>query len=326
MKTTARNAGTAAGADALFRISLTLPGHALVPFEAKLGPVAMAVSTTRQADHWRLDALWPAAPDPDFLVAALNAAAEAAGIGVPVADVSPVPELDWVREGLKGLDAVRAGRITVKGSHLPVIRVPGRIVVEIDAGPAFGTGHHATTLGCLLALDRLARARRFRRVLDLGCGAGVLALAAAKLWRARVLAVDIDPIAVATTAANTRRNRLSGAVRARVSNGYRAQAIRAGAPFDLIVANLLSEPLANMAPALARHLAPDGTAILSGILARQEPRVLGAHRGQGLALIRRLRIDGWHTLVLGRARSRGLSLPGPPPSLGLKSRLARERP
>ncbi|HEX9646992.1 MAG TPA: 50S ribosomal protein L11 methyltransferase, partial [Alphaproteobacteria bacterium] len=212
-------------------------------------------------------------------------------------DWQRLPDVDWVSESLSRLDRVTAGRFTVRGSHL----APGRARIElvIDAGQAFGTGHHPTTAGCLEAITHLSRLRRFARPLDLGTGSGVLAMAMARLWRVAVLAVDVDPIAVRAARANARRNRLGPWIEAVVAGGLRAPAVRRRAPFDLVVANILAGPLARMAPDLARRLAPGGIAVLSGLLADQQAGVAAAYRAQGLRLVRRDLRQGWATLTVG---------------------------
>jgi ribosomal protein L11 methyltransferase len=173
----------------------------------------------------------------------------------------------------------------------------GLIAVEIDAATAFGTGEHPSTRGVLLALDSLARRRRFRRPLDIGTGSGILAIAAAKRLRRRVLASDVDCAAVRVAAHHVRRNGVAGQVRVICAPGYRSHAVRR-AQYDLILANILARPLALMARDLARAIAPGGVAVLAGLLERQEALVVAAHRAQGLALERRLVIEGWSTLIL----------------------------
>ncbi len=167
----------------------------------------------------------------------------------------------------------------------------------IDAATAFGTGEHPSTRGCLIALAELARRQPIRAPLDIGAGTGILSLAAAKLLRRRVLASDVDPGSVAVARHNAARNGVAGLVRVSRASGYRGQALRRRG-YDLILANILARPLAVMAAGLARHLAPGGHAVLSGLLRRQEPIVLAPHRGLGLALEQRIVIDGWSTLVL----------------------------
>jgi len=214
--------------------------------------------------------------------------------------VSELPETDWVGESLKGLAPVPAGRFIVHGAHDRGSLPAGRIPIEIDAGQAFGTGHHATTLGCLRVLDDLSKRRRFRNALDLGTGTGLLAIALARLTRRPVLASDIDPVAVRVAADNARLNGAAHLVAVFRADGMREPRIARGAPYDLIVANILAGPLIALAPALKRHLAPGGTLVLSGILAHQASRVAAAYRSQGVTLETERRFGEWSVLVLSR--------------------------
>jgi ribosomal protein L11 methyltransferase len=201
---------------------------------------------------------------------------------------------DWLQENQASFPPLRVGRFFVHGTHITAPPPAGAWPILVDATTAFGTGEHATTRGCLLALGRL----RPRRVLDMGTGTGILAIAAVRAGARRVLAADIDEGSVRVARINLRRNGVAGRIAAVESDGYRDRRIWRAAPFDLVFANILARPLARMAPALAGALAPGGVAILSGLLARQEPLVLAAHRAQRLALVRRIAVEGWHTLVL----------------------------
>lgn len=246
--------------------------------------------------------------DPDDLPA-LDAVA-AATLGRPVRfDLALLPDADWVARSLAGLGPVRVGRFVVHGPHDRGRIAANFIAVEIPAAEAFGTGHHGTTAGCLEAIGALSRRRQFGRVLDLGTGTGILAIAAARAWRIPVLAVDNDPKAVAAAAGNARRSGLSGLVEVIRSEGFAHRRLRRGAHFDLVLANILAAPLASLAPALARRLAPGGIVVLSGLLPHQRAIVLAAYRNQHLALERSLTRDGWLTMVLRRRKTRG---PGPP--------------
>ena len=210
----------------------------------------------------------------------------------------PVGAADWVRQSLAGLAPVKAGRFVVHGSHdrakLPV----NAIGIEIEAALAFGTGHHGTTRGCLLALDALAKRRRVRRTLDLGTGSGVLAIAAAKVFRAPVVASDIDPRAVAAARANARFNRVAPFITTLRATGTKARAITAHAPYDLIFANILLGPLLRLALPLARLTEPGARVVLSGLLPAHANALLAICRAQGFALTRRIVLEGWVTLVL----------------------------
>lgn len=205
--------------------------------------------------------------------------------------VETVRDADWVAIALDGLPAVKAGRFVVAGAHALRQIEGGRIKLWIEASEAFGTGHHGTTHGCLMALEHIAQRRRVRRVLDVGGGSGVLALAAGKLG-ARARAIEIDPRATAIAQVNVRQNRLSGRVRADVGDGAK----RHGAGFDLIFANILMKPLIRLAPRLIEGLKPGGHLVLSGLTADQEPRVRAAYENRGLVLTRRSRRETWSTL------------------------------
>lgn len=211
-----------------------------------------------------------------------------------------VPDIDWVAKSLEGLQPVRAGRFLVHGSHDRDRRRIGDLAIEIEAGLAFGTGHHATTAGCLEMLGSVVRAGHPRNALDLGTGSAVLAIALAKLARIPVLATDIDPVAVRVAASNVRLNGVSSLVETAVATGLGSRLFAARGPFDLVVANILARPLMQLAPAMAHVLAPGGSLILSGILESQRHAVIAAYAGQRFRHIRTLRRDGWVTLLLKR--------------------------
>lgn len=213
---------------------------------------------------------------------------------------------DWVAESLVGLKPVAAGRFTVHGAHDRSAVPANRIGIEIEAALAFGTGHHGTTRGCLLALDRLCktlhRGEATPRILDLGTGTGILAIAAARALRRRVLATDIDAAAVRAARGNARLNRAGALVEVVKANGLNAPAIRAYTPFDLVFANILLEPLRRLASPLTNLVAPGGTLVLSGLLTPQANAALAAYHA--FRLERRIVLDGWTTLVLRRAGHR----------------------
>jgi ribosomal protein L11 methyltransferase len=209
---------------------------------------------------------------------------------------------DWVAASLAELKPVIAGRFTVHGAHDRAALAPNRIGVEIEAALAFGTGHHGTTRGCLLALDGLIRQQRPRRILDIGTGTGVLAIAAAKASRQPVLASDIDREAVRIARENARLNGCAGLVACVHAAGLSAARFRARAPFDLVFANILLAPLTRLARPMREVLAPGARVVLSGLLATQENAAIAAYRPHGLVLVRRIPLGEWVTLVL---RKRG---------------------
>jgi len=226
--------------------------------------------------------------------------------------IETLPETDWVAKSLEGLPPVRAGRFLVHGSHDRNRRRPNDTAIEIEAAEAFGTGHHGTTAGCLMAIDRLVRTRPVLNALDIGTGSGVLAIAIAKTAKAPVLASDIDPVAVRIARGNVRLNGVVRYVRTVAAGDLARRIFAERAPFDLIVANILAGPLVALAPAIASRLASGGTVILSGLLPGQRARIVAAYRGQGLALIRSAVLDGWLTLTFTHQNRKGRGLPPRP--------------
>lgn len=222
--------------------------------------------------------------------------------GAPDFRVARVEDRDWVAQVRAELTPVAAGRFVVFGSH-DRARIPvNRVGLEIEAAQAFGTGHHATTQGCLIALDRLAR-QGFapRRVADIGGGTGVLAMAAVALWRAPAIAGDIDPLATETARANVAANGFAGFVGCVTAAGFRHPRLMRGGRYDLVCANILAAPLKALAPDMARAQPAGGVAILSGLLTRQAAGVLAVYSGWGYRPIDRIAIGDWTTLVLRRS-------------------------
>jgi ribosomal protein L11 methyltransferase len=250
--------------------------------------------------RWKVEVYFtakPAAADLRALAATADRKAESFA-------VEKLTARDWVKQSLEGLQPVFAGRYVVHGAH-DRARVPSnRIGIEIEAATAFGTGHHGTTRGCLLALDWLSRRLRPRHVLDLGTGSGVLAIAAAKRLRVPVLASDIDIDAVRAARSNARNNGVGPLITGVCAAGLHAPQVIARAPFDLVLANILLGPLQRLAAPLARSLMPNARVVLSGVLATQEDAALSAYRAQGLVLERRIPLDEWVTLVMAAASRR----------------------
>lgn len=302
----------------MWRVAVTVPAGAAETFAWALEPFADTIGIfgidddRRSPDppSWETD-LWladrcvveivsEAEPDRPGIVAAVAVSAAERGIPNPEISFEELADRDWVAETYRGFPELTIGRYRIRGSHIEEPAPPNAITLTIDAAVAFGTGEHETTRGCLTALDRLARRIRPRRVLDLGCGSGILALAAARTWRVPVVASDIDAVSVRETRRNARVNGLLPLVEAIRSPGWRAPAVRDAGPYDLVFANILARPLVRMAPDLAHGLAPGGVAVLSGLLTWQEARVLSAHRTQGLRLVDRFRFGDWSTLVVTR--------------------------
>lgn len=290
-------------------VSVEVPEHALDAYEAALSTACETVGFfLADEDHriWRVEGVRDLAADDAGLHAALALAAATTGVSAPLRR-SPTEAEGWLARTYASFPEQHIGRrFAVRGTHLarPGGATPGRITLTLDAGLAFGSGEHGSTRGCLRALEIAAR-RRPRRLLDLGTGSGILAMAAARLLHRPVLATDIDPWSVRVTRRNAAANGLARLVRPVLAQGWDATAVRRGAPYDLVLANILARPLCRMAHALALHLAPGGTAILAGLLASQARMVLAAHRRQGLRLQALLREGEWVTLVLRAGAAAG---------------------
>ena len=205
---------------------------------------------------------------------------------------------DWVKATLAELVPVRAGRCIVHGRHDRARVAPNKLGIEIEAALAFGTGHHGTTRGCLLLLDQVLKAYVPRRVLDLGTGTGVLAIAAAKALHRHVLASDIDPLSVQVARDNARLNQVGDLVESVHATGFSAPQFAARRPFDLVLANILANPLRELATPMSRHLAPSALVVLSGLLPHQAQGVIAAYRARGLVLVRHIQIEGWSSLLM----------------------------
>ena len=243
---------------------------------------------------WRVEGVKPVSRSEDALQQGLALAALVTGTPATL-QREPTEAEGWLARTYEAFPEQAIGRrFAIRGTHLATPRRPSRHTLLVDAGLAFGSGEHGSTRGCLLALERIAH-RRPRRIIDMGTGSGILAMAAAALLHRRVLAVDNDPWSVRVTAQNARQNALHPLVRARLGHGWRNTG---AARYDLILANILARPLCQMSAQLAAHLAPAGTVILAGLLTTQIPMVLAAHRRQGLRLERTLTEGQWATLVL----------------------------
>ena len=287
-------------------VPASTPPLLMAAIENVLEPEALSVSRfeRRGGEQWRIEAVYDFEPD----AAALNGRLRPMLKRDPRLSVRRVPQRDWLAEIARQMPAVRAGRFFVRGSHVEARPPRGAVTLTVDPGLAFGTGHHETTSGCLRALDRLARrGHRFRRILDLGCGTAVLAMAAAHLWDGEVRAADNDPAAVAVAREVVAQNGLARRVRIGRSEGYRGAIVRNGAPYDLVIANILAGPLIELAPGLARHTKKGSVVVLAGLLRPQEADVAAAHAALGFERLDR-RIEGdWPILVLQRTGRAGVA-------------------
>jgi ribosomal protein L11 methyltransferase len=259
-----------------------------------------AVAAFERPDgRWDVTAHFADPPD-QALVRMLvkNAVGEAVAEGL---SFDTLEAKDWVKASLEDLVPVPAGRFVVHGQHDRTRIAPNKLGIEIEAALAFGTGHHGTTRGCLLLLDHVLKTCRPRRLLDLGTGTGVLAIAAAKAGHRAVLASDIDPPSVAVARDNARLNGVGNRVHAIRATGFSAPDFARAGPFDLVLANILANPLRQLARPMTQHLAPSGLVILSGLLTHQARAVIAAYRARGLVPVRHLRIEGWSSLLLRSA-------------------------
>lgn len=237
---------------------------------------------------WEVEAFFAVEPDEQAL---------ANQFGVPMR-VIPIQDENWVARALDGLPPVETDRFFLYGSHDASTVPPNKIGLKIEASYAFGTGHHGTTRGCLLALEHLVKRRSFDNALDLGCGTGVLGMAFARLLRRPVVATDIDPLATLKSVENARINRAGPNMRIETANGFRSQLIADNAPYDLIFANILAGPLMRLMPGIWRNTAPGGNVILSGILDEQALGICSIARSFGFKVLRRSALEGWITLIL----------------------------
>ena len=286
-------------ADLTWHVAVEVSAAGVDLIEAALAVDADAVAVAEAGEMRRVDAWFGQQPSDGDLGARLALAAAAAGVAVPDLSIEPVSPTDWVAATHAAFPPIPIGPFLIHGSHVQPSASRWRCL-KIDANVAFGTGEHPTTAGCVMALTALAKRRPVNRMLDMGCGTAILAMAAARLWPCQVLGIDIDAKSVSMARENIRENGLSDRIRTAWSNGYAGRPVRDWGRVDLVTANILARPLTAMAPDLARALRPGGHAVLAGLLTPQAPMVLAAHRAQGLALERRLVIGAWTILVLRR--------------------------
>ena len=291
----------------LWRVSFEAPGPALPALLDPLEAIAPSVSAhEKEADaearttRWQVELIVDTEPELTAMARRLSILCEPFGFRPDILAVERLLDADWLTLTAQQAKPVAVGRFFVHGEAHRGSAPASAWRIQVEAGLAFGSGEHATTQACLEALGKLRLRRRPARILDLGCGSGVLGIAAARRWTVPVLLADNDPAAVEVAGENAARNGVAGRVRAVLSEGWEASAVRRQAPYDLVLANILADPLIAMARPLARALAPGGHAILSGFVERDAERVLGAHRIQHLRLVQRIARDPWVALVLRR--------------------------
>lgn len=289
---------------ALQTVAVSVPERAIGAFAAALGQACGSVGWFQDetSGRWTVEGVKEAGAQEPELAVALALAAAATGVAA-APERRAVAAEGWLERSAAGFPEQFVGRFAIRGTHVTGPRVAGRLTLLLDAGAAFGSGEHGSTRGCLRALQIVA-ARRPRRILDLGTGSGILALAAARLLHRPVFSSDSDAWAVRTARANAVRNGLGRRVRVLRADGWRSPRVRGAGPYDLVLCNILARPLCRMAADLARHLAPGGRAILAGLLAAQARGVLAAHRRCGLVLAGRIEEDRWTTLLLQKRPGR----------------------
>jgi len=290
----------------LWRVEVAASAESVNAFEQALDPFCEAISwfATDSEGEWRIEGFTQHKPEGAALAAAMSVVAGEFSIPVPEVTVIPVTPRDWVADSLRMFPPTDAGKFFIYGTHYDMTLPSGRIPICLNPGRAFGSGEHATTMGCLLALSDFVGRRRFRNPLDMGCGSGILAIAIAKAWAQPVRAMDVDINAVLVARENVRRNGVMPLVRVSRSNGYHSPGVKQNGPYDLIVSNILANPLCQMAKKVGANVRSaskgGGIVILGGFLEADANRVYAAYYRQGFRLLRSYHIKGWRTLVLQR--------------------------
>ncbi len=264
--------------------------------EETLNPAPLSLSSyeTETANCWMVEALFDELIEPEIFTPILTSDL------LNGLTIKPLPQENWVEKSLENLKPIRVGQFYIYGHHNEPPPHSGTKAIRINAGQAFGTGHHATTIGCLHAIETILKNESPCNVLDLGCGTGILAFAVANLSSAHIVASDNDPIAIQVAQEVAKDNALAQRIEFVTAQGFRHRTIETRHPYDLILANILARPLVALAVNMKHQLAPGGTVVLSGLLATQEQLVLNAYLAQGFRLKFRVPLEEWMTLVLKR--------------------------
>lgn len=281
-------------ANDLWQLTFQLPldqAHAIEPIFEDFALTSSMIEAVSDGSLWNLELLFAGKPE--------NWLLDQIPDGLDF-DLYQLEQRDWVSESQKQQPPVATNRFYIHGSHDPAYPLPSKYDLVIEAGRAFGTGLHETTYGCLSAIDDFAKIATPHKILDLGCGSGVLSLAATKMWKKQIIASDIDLDAVIVTNENAKANKLAPFVRTVHATGLNDRFLKAEAPYDLIIANILAWPLVKLAPQISQAIADNGTLILSGLLQKQDNMVRSAYRLHGLSVRKRYTFGDWNTLVLSR--------------------------
>lgn len=286
--------------DILWRVDVNVTPDLAEAYEFALEPFCVAVTHYLDDDEQaqRLEAYSETVLDEAALKASVEAVAQRNGVTAPEVTISAVENKDWLAEYARSYPPLSIGQYFIYGSHYTGVLPAGKTALKVEAATAFGTGEHASTHGCLQALSLLAKQYSFKQPLDMGCGSAILAMAAAKTWAVPVIASDIDAPSIDVARYNAEVNGVASLVLPFVGDGYRNPSITRNGPYDLIMANILANPLSAMAKDLAKNLQSGGFAVLSGFLHHDANRVLAAHRCHGLRLVQRLKVKEWQTLIL----------------------------
>lgn len=294
------------GPKCLWLIKVRVSGKTVRIFENALEPFCTALSTMlvdpdKKDETWDLKGYTDVVPDKELIQKALVKAAKyATVVPIPKPNYIQIKPKNWLSENLANFPPLKIGYYLICSSHSVQKNTASGIILQLNAGTAFGSGKHPSTAGCLIALSVLARKKYFKRPLDIGCGSGILALAIAKTWHRRVIACDIDKEAIRVTSANAKLNNVKKLISVCSGNLFKAHLVLKHRPYDLVVANILTRPLKAMSKDLTKYLKPGGVVILSGFLQRDSRSIIQKKIIHGLRLIQTININGWVTIIMRR--------------------------